>query len=66
MHVIKLLCLAIFLLAGISSTSQTTISLNDFSAFNDPAKSWKLAGKVMANLNEDNVLKYVKKEQVYW
>lgn len=60
MRATKLLCFAIFLLAGTSSTSQTIISLGDFSAFKNPGKSWKLAGKVTANLEENNVLKYEK------
>jgi hypothetical protein len=55
-HMIKFAGAAVFLLATISATSQTAISLNDLSAFKNPGKTWKLVGKVGADLNENNIL----------
>jgi hypothetical protein len=60
-HMIRSLSIVIlFTTFTISSKAQTAISFNDLSAFNNPGKNWKLAGKVTADLGQANVLRSTK------
>ncbi|HZF66079.1 MAG TPA: family 16 glycoside hydrolase [Chitinophagaceae bacterium] len=44
------------LIAPATGLSQTTLALTDLSAFQSPGNSWRIAGDVRADLNQNNIL----------